>query len=501
MSAISQIISSLFGGGAPALPDGYWSLGLHFDGTSGTAVFTDTTGKTVTPTGGTLLTNTFAAALTGNTISGLFNNTLPLSVADHVDFDMAGYDFSIGFWLRPRVLTTSQALVGKSVAGTYSPFALWMDTSGFVHFTCSQNGTTWAVNITASIALSAGAWQHVAACRVGNVYTLYIGGVSAGTATVAGSLMVNTAALIIGGNTGSSYLDGCMDDLIICKKMSLYQAAFTVPSIPFVNPSYSTEYLVVAGGGGGGSSQHNAYPGAGGGAGGMLTGTTALNKGTTYAVTVGLGGASDFNGQNSVIKALTAYGGGRGVGVSLPSSGGSGGGDNYSFTSGAAGTAGQGNAGGAGSINHYGAPGYGSGGGGGAGAAGGDNTSTSVAGVGGAGLQSSITGASVYYAGGGGGGCYSTNTPGGGGAGGGGAGNMNNLVGYAGTANTGGGGGGGGGGSTTTDYLGGAGGSGVVIVRWADTLPVAAATTGSPTYSNTGGFHIYKFTASGSITP
>jgi len=64
----------------------------------------------------------------------------------------------------------------------------------------------------------------------------------------------------------------------------------------------------------------------------------------------------------------------------------------------------------------------------------------------------------------------------------------------AGTANT----GGGGGGRTSGD--GKAGGSGIVIIRYPDTYPAAASTTGSPTVTNPTGYRVYKFTGDGSIT-
>jgi hypothetical protein len=44
------------------------------------------------------------------------------------------------------------------------------------------------------------------------------------------------------------------------------------------------------------------------------------------------------------------------------------------------------------------------------------------------------------------------------------------------------------------------GGSGVVILRYPDTFPLATATTGSPTVTNPTGYRVYTFTASGSIT-
>ena len=106
-----------------------------------------------------------------------------------------------------------------------------------------------------------------------------------------------------------------------------------------------------------------------------------------------------------------------------------------------------------------------------------------------------------YYAvaGGGGGGAYSSQ--GGGGLGGGGNGGIYGNGGSNGTANT----GGGGGGAGVYDpplgvATGGSGGSGIVIIRYSDAYALAASTTGSPTVTTAGGYRVYKFTGSGSIT-
>jgi hypothetical protein len=97
----------------------------------------------------------------------------------------------------------------------------------------------------------------------------------------------------------------------------------------------------------------------------------------------------------------------------------------------------------------------------------------------GAGLANSISGSSVTYA-----------------IGGAGALNGYSTVGPAGTANRGIGGSGGNGGLAA----GGSGGSGIVIIRYSNTYADATSTTGSPTFTNTGGYKIYTFTGSGSIT-
>jgi len=96
---------------------------------------------------------------------------------------------------------------------------------------------------------------------------------------------------------------------------------------------------------------------------------------------------------------------------------------------------------------------------------------------------------------GGGGGGSGQGTKGSGGSGGGGDGSTGGGGTTQGPANFG-GGGGGGDFATSGTY----GGSGVVILRYANTYPDAVSTTGSPTFTNTGGYKIYVFNGSGSIT-
>jgi hypothetical protein len=73
--------------------------------------------------------------------------------------------------------------------------------------------------------------------------------------------------------------------------------------------------------------------------------------------------------------------------------------------------------------------------------------------------------------------------------------------GTTGLANTGGGGGGGGyNGAISSGSGGGAGGSGIVIIRYPSYLAPATSTTGSPEMVVSGGWRVYTFVASGTIT-
>jgi uncharacterized repeat protein (TIGR02543 family) len=278
----------------------------------------------------------------------------------------------------------------------------------------------------------------------------------------------------------------------------------------------SIDYLVVGGGGGGG-----ARHAGGGGAGGVLQGTSSVTSVTSLKITIGTGGAGGdtaVSGQNfadgapgtsSVLAKNSgsgnfaeqnAIGGGEGKtgGGSIGGSGGSGGG---ALGTGGSATSGQGNVGGGGVANN---PWWGSGGGGGAGGVGtaasqtlaqsGSNAGT--AGNGGAGTTWANSGfttdiatslqltntSNIYFAGGGGGGATG-GTAGTGGTGGGGNGTAGVATDAgAGVANT--GSGGGGSGVTGSSVpKGGNGGSGVVIIRYANTLNITYNANGGTTPS------------------
>jgi hypothetical protein len=251
-------------------------------------------------------------------------------------------------------------------------------------------------------------------------------------------------------------------------------------------PAVNVSYLVVAGGGSGGYNW-----GAGGGAGEMIEGQIIPVLSSVMSLSVGAGGASvsadaaGNDGGNSVFGSIVALGGGGGgANQRNGRNGGSGGGASFSGSTFGTGSVG-GNSGGTatGTTNS-------TGGGGGAGTPGG-NAAQNLAGNGGSGKESIITGTGVYYAGGGAGLLWpSSPRQGVGGIGGGGA------VSVGGTANT-----GGGGGASYFPEPSGSGGSGVVILK-VPTLYTTEFSAGV-SYSlstSTPGYNIYVITATATVS-
>ena len=375
------------------------------------------------------------------------------------------------YWAKLRAVTAFVTGIESSTANTYTlpgaPTSLAASTSTTTTqvLTFSQTGTVtnykYAISTNAGVSYGA----FTALSPVDATSPITITGLSGGTSYYVKLKSVNSS----GDSPESSAV------------------SFSTPNVPS-----TVDFLVIAGGGGGGGSQYTNGAGGGGGAGGLrstvsatgggasVESTLAVASGTPITVTIGTGGAGGggggrgTNGTNSAFSSITSTGGGGGYGrITAGGSGGSGGGGALSG-GGGSGTAGQGYAGGGApwDVNIAG------GGGGGAGGVG-ASPSGGNASSGGASVSNSITGSSVSYAGGGQSGSNAGQAWG------------SNGAGY---------GGGGGGSDNSWSHVGTTGTVGYVVIRYADTFNAATTTTGSPTITVAGGYRVYEWTGSGSIT-
>lgn len=248
----------------------------------------------------------------------------------------------------------------------------------------------------------------------------------------------------------------------------LGQVGFFVVSLPVV---VQVDRLVVAGGGAGGSGSVGSFGGAGGAGGYRADTAVNMYAGIPYIVVVGSGGVYNNTtngtgtaGGDSEFDNITSTGGGIGAnGTTSAGNGGSGGAGTFAFP-----THGSGNTPSTSPAQGYDGGDWVSGGGSHAGGGGGGAAAGNVAGPG---VSNSISGSAVTYATGG----QYTITP---------------------TAST---GQGGAGGRTVADGgpVGNSGADGVVIIRYSDTYPAAAITTGSPSITVSGGWRVYKWTSTG----
>jgi hypothetical protein len=441
--------------GVPTFSTGSGSIGTVYEGAAFSSTIVATSDSAVKytidsgalPSGLSLNTNT--GVITGN-IGSVSNSTT--------------YNFTI------KANDAELQDTTRSFSITTNPDSVTFNTPASNQTYSNSTSDTFSLTVNATSAAGQSVTYTANALPTGLSIT---GANIAGTLSSSGS----TTSLITATASGSG-------------KTTTRTLSWTVSS-----PTVSASYLII-GGGGGGNVNNNS---GGGGGGGVLTGgSTTLSKGTPYTVTVGGGGGSGSNGSNSVFNSLIAGGGGYG-GVTVGTGDGTGGQANSGTIAGCAGGEGlytRGASPSARTAQSYGSykqggssvysqsNGSAGGGGGGYNANGGSasivSSSYASAGDGGAGYDASAWGIGTVS---GGGGASGGSTGGNAGSGGG-------------SANY-----GGGGNSIVYPKSGSElGGSGIVIIKYADSNPAATSTTGSPTVTVSGGYRVYKFTSSGSIT-
>ncbi len=423
-------------------------------GAGGDGIYYSITGlSTLYATGGGIGEGTGGYASGGN--SGFNNNNSKTGLSDGRPGTIAANSGSGGGGQRAYASTGSSKSVASGIVviryATSEGSTLSLDAgSGVATIQGNISGATAIIKNGSGLAILSG----------DNSYT-------GGTTLTAGTLGVYTNPAL---GSGALTLAGSTT-LLLGRAVTDIANDITLSGSATVAFDTNVDYLIVAGVGRGG----------GGGASGVLTGTTSLAN-TSYALTVGAGGAAVVNdqrgvngGDSSLDSVATATGGGGGGGWTACS--GLGGGASGCGGTGDTAVAGQGYAGANTPVINQ------ANGGAGAAASGAN---------GGIGIEPLITGSSLCV--GGGGGAGSINSGGTAGTGGtccGANGKNQVTTGNSGTANTGG----------VEGYAGtsGAGGSGIIIVRY---LGGSAALGGTKTFGvgTATGYSLHSFTTTGSNT-
>ena len=152
-----------------------------------------------------------------------------LAVTDTV-LNLGATDFTIECYFYSPNVTGAKHLLGKWVNASTGLWRLYLNTNNKLCFDWTINGSYDATrSLSSNGAFTENTWTHACIVRYGNVFTLYMDGVSQATKTSADTIWMNTAAYQIGGLTTGLRLNGYIDDLRVTT-LARYTENFTPPT-------------------------------------------------------------------------------------------------------------------------------------------------------------------------------------------------------------------------------------------------------------------------------
>lgn len=159
-----------------------------------------------------------------------------VSISDDTDWDFGSGDFTWEMWVRTPASPSGYTVPMSQVeaGGAYMGFNM--------HFSGSDN-LIWAnsndLNFSCTKSWSANTWYHIALCRNGNTWYLFIDGVQQTKSLAFGSYSATLTALsglmYIGQNPQGFFgnnFTGWIDEVRIVKGTALYTSNFTPPTSP-----------------------------------------------------------------------------------------------------------------------------------------------------------------------------------------------------------------------------------------------------------------------------
>jgi YD repeat-containing protein len=176
-------------------------------------------------------------------------NRSSVSTPSATDFQFGAGDFTIETWVYQTNRNTGSYGAYQHVVGQYevtvnsnTSFALLVaDGRPEAAF---WSGNAVAADVSAANPLPLNTWVHLAAVRSGNLVTLYVNGVSAGSAALTASLDISTRNVTVGADSARQIgLSGYLSDLRVTKGVARYTANFTPPvrafsdTTPVIDPN------------------------------------------------------------------------------------------------------------------------------------------------------------------------------------------------------------------------------------------------------------------------
>ena len=165
-----------------------------------------------------------------------------LTSPDGEAWNFGSGDFTAEAWIYPASFANEPMIMGQwsgNTGGTTLNWALMFDaaSAGYLRLITSSNGSTVLFDLsTSTFALSLNQWQHVAAVRYGNTFTIYVNGISRATTTNSSALYNATNQFTVGSEsaTPTQNFNGYIDDLRITKGIARYTSNFTPPTSAFL---------------------------------------------------------------------------------------------------------------------------------------------------------------------------------------------------------------------------------------------------------------------------
>jgi len=148
-----------------------------------------------------------------------------LNLASNAAFGFGTGDFTVELWVYSNALPGYLSPLYHGAVN--NAFILNYNTSG--NLIARSYGV--ADLITSSSTLPLNSWNHVAVTRNGTTLTIWLNGVSIGTASNS-TTFADSAVYIARGDSGVAYFNGYISNLRVVKGVAVYTGAFTPPKTP-----------------------------------------------------------------------------------------------------------------------------------------------------------------------------------------------------------------------------------------------------------------------------